>query len=441
MERARGLLLTGLLLVVAACGQGATDALDALYGDIGFAVDAPDPGGSDAPAPPDDGRSDPGSPDLGAESATDDAPVRDADAGGPDGVAPDHGSAEPLDAIDAAPDLAEIEPACECGDGACVTAACGETAFSCPDDCCVCGDDACVPVACGESPDSCPADCALWVCGNDTCEPGETLATCPVDCGDGTCGNGACEPGEDATSCPADCSLPCGACDDADPCTVDGCDGLTGLCTHAPTPSTGAPDATCNGHDDDCDGATDEDYAPSPTTCGGGPCAATGLLACQGGAVVDTCAPLPGLPEACNGVDDDCDGQLDEACPCPVVSYDGHAYQFCTGADRWNGAREACDEFAGYHLVTLDDAAENAWVAASAATFSNAPWWIGLNDREKEGEWRWTDGQAPSFTAWAEGEPNNSWGNEDCAELTPGAASWNDEGCNEFQNYVCEHAP
>lgn len=72
-------------------------------------------------------------------------------------------------------------------------------------------------------------------------------------------------------------------------------------------------DITCDGIDDDCDGSIDEDLALA-TSCGQGACAATGLLTCQSGVLTDTC--LPGAPslngDPCNGVDDDCDGLVDE---------------------------------------------------------------------------------------------------------------------------------
>ncbi|HTM45095.1 MAG TPA: MopE-related protein, partial [Polyangiaceae bacterium] len=75
-----------------------------------------------------------------------------------------------------------------------------------------------------------------------------------------------------------------------------------------------ANDATCNNIDDDCDGAKDEDFGSSPTSCGTGACAATGTLTCVNGAPHDSCAP--GAPAAndatCNNIDDDCDGAKDE---------------------------------------------------------------------------------------------------------------------------------
>jgi len=69
------------------------------------------------------------------------------------------------------------------------------------------------------------------------------------------------------------------------------------------------PAEQCNGEDDDCDGQIDEDIPT--TTCGLGTCEHT-IDACHEG-IIQACDPMEGWSEeTCNGVDDNCDGDIDE---------------------------------------------------------------------------------------------------------------------------------
>jgi hypothetical protein len=69
----------------------------------------------------------------------------------------------------------------------------------------------------------------------------------------------------------------------------------------------------CDGLDNNCNGAVDEGIAPVPTTCGAGVCAATGTATCTGGVIVDSCSPGMAGTEVCDGLDNDCNGVVDDA--------------------------------------------------------------------------------------------------------------------------------
>jgi hypothetical protein len=107
--------------------------------------------------------------------------------------------------------------------------------------------------------------------------------------------------------------LPCcqgvGACEN---CGTQVCIGNQTVCSASP----GAPSTEmCNGVDDDCDGTIDDNPADAGLVCSSGlpgVCDA-GTTVCNGGTL--SCDPdiQPGTqPETCNSLDDDCDGQTDE---------------------------------------------------------------------------------------------------------------------------------
>ena len=92
---------------------------------------------------------------------------------------------------------------------------------------------------------------------------------------------------------------------------------------------------SCNGLDDNCNGLVDEDLGT--LTCGNGICSRT-MNRCSNG-VSQTCTPgTPSASEICgNGVDDNCNGAVDESCTDSGVSTGRIVYEIQTTNSIYTG--------------------------------------------------------------------------------------------------------
>ena len=115
-------------------------------------------------------------------------------------------------------------------------------------------------------------------------------------------------------------------------------------------------------------------------------------------------------------------------------------YRFSLNKRTWYSAKSDC-EASGSRLAVLNtEEVQQALVGALSFHYVGMTW-IGLHrDPKSNSQWLWVDGSSADYTNWAQGEPNNEQGTEDCvgipSSLAP--ANWSDLACDISLFYVCE---
>ena len=126
--------------------------------------------------------------------------------------------------------------------------------------------------------------------------------------------------------------------------------------------------------------------------------------------------------------------------PAQIYTYNNHKYLLSNELS-WEDAQAQAESLGG-NLVAIDDAAEQEWLIQ---TFGQTErFWIGLSDRDEEGNFEWVNGQTTTYRNWKPGQPSNFqfYGalpeGEDYALMNwdrDGSGRWNDAPNDDVELY------
>ncbi|XP_070572592.1 perlucin-like protein [Ptychodera flava] len=114
-----------------------------------------------------------------------------------------------------------------------------------------------------------------------------------------------------------------------------------------------------------------------------------------------------------------------------------HSYQFHLYT--YYEARTVCIALGGT-LAKINNLEEDLWL--KGYTEGKFHLWLGANDIEQAGVWKWEDGSPITYSNWYTNQPDNLARHPDIAVClhfyNEWNAKWNDAPCSQRKGFICE---
>uniref|UniRef100_A0A8C9TZN5 C-type lectin domain-containing protein n=1 Tax=Scleropages formosus TaxID=113540 RepID=A0A8C9TZN5_SCLFO len=124
---------------------------------------------------------------------------------------------------------------------------------------------------------------------------------------------------------------------------------------------------------------------------------------------------------------------LDSHCDTGYLLFGDFCYHFeSETVKNWEDAETYCGNQNG-HLASIHSEEEISFLSVP----TGISMWMGGHDSITEGGWEWTDGSPFRYVHWADGNPDDYYG-EDCLSILVNSGKWNDDNCDYERGYICK---